>query len=450
MIFNKIENVDKADVVVVGGGTAGCAAAISCAMMGVDTLLVEKNSFLGGSCTGGQVTPMMCNRVEGNIDNSSINALIKRKLKKDGFALDDGYGNDGWFNPEMMKFVLEDFYLETGGRILYDSEIVDAEVENGKIKSIIVHNRSGLQKIEGKIFIDCTGDCELAYLSGAECFCGNKKGNSQAVSLRFMVGGVDFYKLRNFISEIGEVCILSHPLFEMASEGNLNTPLSNILKKAVDSGTLKVEDIVYFQAFAVPGMPGVLSFNCPEVSDVNIFDGKESSKTLIKCRRMIKRLFAFLKNDFPGFEDSFIISVSNMLGVRESRRLKGLYVLSEKDFQLRKKFEDGIAKTSYSIDIHGEMDEKSSGNLSMGKGEYVEIPFRCLVSADIENLLAAGRCISSTFIAQSAIRIQPTCRETGEAAGIGAAICAKENLNVQNLDGRAVRFEMENRMKKLL
>jgi len=449
-MFDKIKNTCNADVVVAGGGTAGCAAAISCAMAGADTLLIEKNSFLGGSCTGGQVTPMMCNRVEGNIDNSSINVLIKKRLKKQGFALDDGYGNDGWFNPEMMKFVLEEVCSETGVRILYDSEIIDLEIENSRIKNIIIHNCSGLQKINAKVFIDCTGDCDLGYLSGAECLCGNEKGENQAVSLRFMVGGIDIQKLINFIKEAGEACILELPLFEMASEWNIDTPLSNIFKKAVNSGVLKFEDTVYFQAFAVPGMSGVLSFNCPEILNVNVFDAQEHSKALIKGREMIKRLFAFLKNNFPGFEDSFIISVSNMLGVRESRRLKGLYVLSEKDFLFRNKFEDGIAKTSYSIDIHGQMDEKNFEIAQMKKGEYVEIPFRCLVSADIENLLAAGRCISSTFIAQSAARIQPTCRETGEAAGIAAALSAKEGICVQSLDGRMVRLEMENRMKKLL
>ena len=437
------------DVVVVGGGTAGAAAAIASALSGADTLIVERGASLGGSASGGQVTPMMCNRIEGNIDGSSINKLLKARMATEGHSLNDGCGNNGWFNPEMLKFTLEEMVTEAGGSLLYDTALIDCTVEEGRIEDILVHGRSGLERIRAKTFVDCTGDAELAFISGVTCTSGNTKGENQSVSLRFMVANVDLERLQAFLKHLGESCILELPLLEIACEWTSTTPLAEIFRKAVADGLLEFEDTVYFQGFAVPGMPGVISFNCPEIpAHRDTLDSRQMSEALVIGRRMIKRLFNFLRCRVEGFEQSFILSVADRLGIRESRRISGSYVLSEKDFQLRRKFSDGIAKTSYSVDIHGEMEEKAFDLRPMKPGEYTEIPFRCLWAGEVENLLVGGRCLSATFIAQSAARIQPTCRETGEAAGIGAAFCAFKGMKVSELDGRLVRAEMEKRLTK--
>lgn len=447
-VNNAVTTGSKFDVVVIGGGTAGSTAAIASAMSGANTLLIERNTFLGGTCTGGQVTPMMSNRTEGAIDTSSVNMLLKKQLYTDSYSAHDGYGNDGWFNPEMMKFALEQVYVENGGKLLYDTEFIDSVVENDMVTGVVVHNRSGLQLIEGKVFVDCTGDAELSYVSGVPCDIGNAATHSnQSVSLRFMVSNVDIERLHEFLKRLGENCILKLPLLEIASEWYWKTPLSDIFRKAVADGALAYEDTVYFQGFSVPGMPGTISFNCPEIPDLhNALSAQEMTAALIKGREMIPRLFRFLKTYLEGFENSFIMSVSDMVGVRESRRIQGEYVLNENDFQCRSKFSDGISKTSYSIDIHGEMDEKTFNLEPMKAGEYTEIPFRCLVPKKISNLLVAGRCISSSFIAQSAVRIQPTCRETGEAAGIAAAYCAMNGIAVRNLEIRIVQQAMHDRL----
>ena len=428
------------DVIVIGGGTAGSAAAIASAMEGARTLIVERNSYLGGTASGGQVTPMMYNGIDGRAGHSYLNEVVKKKMAEDGYSADDKYGNDGWFNPEMMKFTLENIFTDYNGEILYNTELIDTVVEDNKIKGILVHNKSGLQFISGNIFIDCTGDADAAFCSGVPCFTGDEiYHNNQAMSLRFMAGNIDIAKLKCFLHEIGEPDILEYPLVEIASVWGHVTPLNHVFQKAFDNNDIEYDDGKYFQAFSVPGMPGVMSFNCPEIPDIrDSLNTASVSMALMTGRKMIKRLHSFLKSYIPGFEGSFIMSVAEMPGIRESRRIKGKYVLSEKDYADRAKFDDSIARTAYPIDIHGLIDENELGIKLMERGEYFEIPYRCLVTDSVENLLTAGRCISSTFIAQSSIRIQPTCRAMGEAAGVAAVYCIANNCKANELDGKIV------------
>lgn len=429
------------DVIVVGGGTAGATAAIAAAMIGANTLVVERNGFLGGSSSGGQVTPMMHAGLVGNADSSSINADLKRRLCKVGYGAADPYENDGWFNPEMLKFIVEDMYLEKGGHVLYDTEFIEAVCEDGGITGIVVHNKGGMQVIQGRVVVDCTGDADVAFSAGAPCFTGYEANHqNQAPSLRFMVGNIDTRKLQDYLRSIGQPIILEDPFLELASAWETESPLRDVFQKAVSDGVLDYEDGRYFQAFSVPGMPGVLSFNCPEIQQIHdCLNPYAITEIMITGRKMIQRLHRFLKLYLPGFTDSYILSAATMPGIRESRRIKGHYVLSEIDYNNRAKFEDAIARTAYPVDIHGVCDEKKLAVEPMKRGEYFEIPYRSLVPLAINNLLVAGRCISTTFIAQSAIRIQAVCRATGEAAGIAAAYCARSQINCNEFDGRIAR-----------
>ncbi|SNX54590.1 FAD-dependent oxidoreductase [Thermoanaerobacterium sp. RBIITD] len=434
----QIPIIDKYDVIVVGGGTAGSTAAIASAREGLKTLLIEKYGFLGGSSTASQVMPMMHVNIESN-PASSIDKEIRKRLMNSGYGAKDPYGNDGWFNPEMMKFVLEEMFLEYGGIILYDTDFIDAIVDENTINGIIVNNRSGLNAIMGKIVIDCTGDANVAFSSGVPCFIGDEKtGKNQAISLRFMIGNIDLIRFQSFLKDIGQNWGLDYPLIETAMVWKSGFPLESIFKKGLENKEINYEDGAYFQAFSIPGMPGVMSFNCPEIPDINdSINAEKISYSYQKGREMIQRLYKFLKKYLSGFEESYILSVAPMIGIRESRRIRGKYVLSINDYNNRSKFDDAIAKTAYPVDIHGMRAEYEV--IPLKNNEYFEIPFRCLVPLNIDGLLVAGRCISSTFIAQSSIRIQPTCRATGEAAGIAAAHCIKYNIKVSEIEGSDIR-----------
>lgn len=433
------------DVIVVGGGTAGATAAIASAMSGASVLVVERSCCLGGSSSGGQVTPMMHTGIPGNADSSFINTMIKERLIKENFGVADAYENNGWTNPEMLKFILEELLLEYGGHILYETDFIDIVKENSIIKGIVVHNKAGIQVMQGDMIIDCSGDADVAYSSGVQCFTGNEKDcRNQLTSLRFMLGNVDILKLHSYMRSIGEPMALDFPMIEIASIWESENPLCNIFKKAVDDGVLHYDDGRYFQAFSVAGMPGVMSFNCPEIQDMyDSIDPWSRTGIIIEGKRAIRRLWQFLKSYLPGFEDSCIISVASIPGVRESRRIKGRYVLSAEDYNLRARFDDAIARSAYPVDIHGLEEEMKTDIRPLERGEFFEIPFGCLVPLETDNLLVAGRCISSTFTAQSSIRIQAICRATGEAAGIAAAYCAKNKLKVKEFDGRMAREIMK-------
>ncbi len=435
---------DQYDVIVVGGGTAGSIAAIAAVMEGAATLLIEKNIFLGGTATGGQVTPMMSPGIPEEADLSYINKLVKKRLLEKGYGDADPYGNDGWFNPEMLKFATEDIYLELGGKLLYDTQFIDTIVENNTIKGLVVYNKGGLQVVKGKVVIDCSGDAVVAEAAGVPCLAGDEiMHQNQASSLRFMVGNVDIHKVQKHMKRIGEPMVLEYPFFEISSVWDSPRPLTGIFQKAVDDGVLTYDDGKYFQAFSVPGMPGVVSFNCPEVPGIyNTLDPEAITGIAVTGKRMISRLYSFLKQYIDGFETSYILSVASVPGIRESRRIKGKYVLTENDYNSRAKFDDAIARTAYPVDIHGLIDEKKLDIKPFEKGEYFEIPFRCLVTEELDNLLMGGRCISSSFVAQSSIRIQATCRSTGEAAGIAAAYCSNKDISVRKLDGKTVREKM--------
>lgn len=435
----------KYQTVVIGGGTAGCVAALASARAGVKTIVVERLSFLGGTSTGGQVTPMMHDGLPAGANCSSISKEIKVRLAANGNGAADICGNDGWFNPEMLKFTLEEMLMESGADLLYETDFIDAQTSDGHVDSIIVNNRAGKYKIEGKAFIDATADAAVAFAAGANCFVGDEiRHENQAMSLRFMLANVDLKRLDGFLRRIGEQLVLNLPFLEMSSEWQNDTPLCRVFKVALADGVITYDDGVYFQAFSVPGMPGVVSFNCPRIPGCcDTLDPFKTSNAIATGRHMIKRLHVFLKNYLEGFENCFIISVAQMPGIRESRRIEGKYLLTAADYVARAKFDDAVARTAYPIDIHGSNSDTTVGIKQMKPGEYMEVPYRCLIPDGIENLIACGRCISSDFIAQSAIRIQPTCRATGEAAGTAAALSVKSGIELSRIHGEKVREIMK-------
>lgn len=436
------ENVnikDHYDVIVLGGGTAGSVAGSAAARLGVKTLIVESEGALGGTSTIGQVTPMMPVKIEGNPDSSAFNKEIKKRLIAQGYGAKDSNGNDGWFNPEMLKHTLEDIYLQYDGEILYDSEFVKPVVEDKTIKAIIVYNKNGLEAYSAEQFVDATGDALVAYRAGAPCKEGSKEDKYQAVSLRFTVSNIELKKFTSFLSQIGQVYGLEYPLVETAMVWNKGFALEEIFQKALDNGDLKKEDGKYFQAFSIPGMPNSMYFNCPEIpGKVSSLDPQELSEARIKGRKMIKRLYNFFVDYLPGFEGSFIANEASLIGIRESRRIVGEYLLDSKDYKNRKKFKDAIASSAYPIDIHGDQLELEE----VKKGEYYQIPYRSLIPKNIDNLLVTGKAISSTFTTQAAIRIQPICRATGEAAGIAAAKAINENITIRAIEGKKIKEQM--------
>ncbi|MEA4888608.1 MAG: FAD-dependent oxidoreductase [Clostridiaceae bacterium] len=446
--INELPILASADVVVAGGGTAGAVAAISAAREGAETLVVERYGCLGGSAVMAQVVPMMSLKIPSHPEPSSISLLIKQQMTQGGWAATDSSGADGWFNPVMLPFVLDRLLSAYGGKALFDATIVDVLQDQQVVAGLVVQTRSGLGLIKAGCVIDATGDALVAEMAGVPCQIGREdNGRNQNVSLRFTLGGIDLLRLQSFLHGLGQTSGLEYPLVEMASIWDRPDlyPLESVFRRGLADGLITYDDGRYFQAFTIPGMPGVMAFNCPEIPGMQeALSATAVSQAYITGRQMTGRLAGFLRQMVPGFENSWILSSAPMIGIRESRRIEGVYLLSADDYLVRRKFSDGIAQTAYPIDIHGDSGLHYEDQ-AIPPGDYFEIPFRCLVPYKADRLLVAGRCISATFSAQSAIRIQPICRATGEAAGIAAAwlTCgqtAAEDLRL--LDGSAVRRRM--------
>jgi len=458
---SKLPLAATADVLVCGGGTAGAVAAIAAARAGAKVLIVEQLGLLGGTQSAAWVTPMMPNKIlEESLTHGINDEIIHRAARYDPPPTDKS-GDLLWFNPVTLAFVLDDMAADAGVRVLFHTFISDTIVgasspQNsspsrfgrgaeerggvgsgvGSVTGIVVENKSGRQRIEAKVIIDCTGDADVAVHAGVETVSGDPEdGHNQPMSLRFALAGVDQERAVVFIAdELGMPCYARPPLFEIGTGEAKNTALGPLIRQAIDAGVLEEDDLGYLQFFSMLGRPGELAFNCPRIAGLKSTDAWDLSLAQQIGRQKIRRIAAFFKKYVGGFENSYIGTVAPMVGVRESRRIVGDYTLTEEDFVNEARFPDSVARNSYPIDIHSVKNKAGIVMKHLPKGHYHEIPYRCMLPVGVDNLLVAGRCLSATFAAQAAVRIQQNCRALGEAAGLAAAMAVETGVNVRNID----------------
>lgn len=434
---------DTCDVLVVGGGTAGSAAAITAARAGADTLVVEQHGCLGGTMTLALVTPMMSNHLDGQYLSRGLNIEILQRAA----ALDPpptGNPEDArWFNPIALQFVLDDLLDEAGGRALFGTHLAEVLVEPGKpprVVGVVVENKSGRGQIRAKVTVDSTGDADVAALAGVPLQRGDEQGRNQPLSLRFHLANVDGERVAAFFRELG--CAVGEPpLYSVGFHEATDSPLAELVAEAVAAGVLAPGDLGYFQFFGMLGRPGELAFNCPRLSGYRADDARDLSLAWRDGRRKVRRISTFCQRYLPGFEQAYLALIAPMLGIRESRRIVGEHVLSEDDWLACRKFDDGIARNRYPIDIHSPTGVGTTLR-HMPEGEWHDIPFRCLIPVGIERLLVAGRCLSATFAAQASVRVEANCRAMGQAAGEAAAMVAASGGGVRGVDVAELRSRL--------
>ncbi len=421
--------MDNYDLIVVGGGTAGCAAAYTAGKLGLKTLLIEKNIHLGGTITSALVVPAMKSG-EHQINTDFYNELTTELHSIGGQAT--YLGNKGWFNPELTKIALDTLMAKANVEVFFDCHIRDVILEGNKIKGVIIskemlsvynekieqQNKGLLVSIGAKYIIDATGNCEIGKLCGCEFLEEMKK--DQPVSLRFMMGGVDVphfakwlkdYDKDKNVTTVEDIDGFIHLSTAYTWDKGKKWALAPLFEDAVNKGILKDHDRNYFQIFTVAGMPSTIAFNCPRIIDyTKTLDVVNMSKALQLARKNIFRLANFCKIYLPGFENSYISNIADMLGVRVSRRIKGKYVYTIDNVKSGKKFEHPVVVSNYPVDVHSK--DKDSSTLEIVK-DYT-LPLESLMSADIENLFVVGRCISADFMAQGALRVQASCFSMGE------------------------------------
>lgn len=417
---------DDYEVIVAGGGPAGCAAAIAAAREGAKTLLIEAQGSLGGMSTLGMVPTWCPFSDKEKIIYRSIAEEIFTALKKEMPYIDPDKLNWVEIDPEKLKRVYDEKVTGAGADVLFNSFIAGAETKDGTVDAILVSNKAGLSAYHAKVFIDCTGDADVAVSAGAQYILGDGEGHLQAATHCFQLGGVkeDVYKS-------GVNMHTSNP----------ESPIYTILESK------KYPDITDSHMCQTCIKPNTVGFNAGHLWNVDNTKPETVSAALMQGRKMAAAYCKALREFYPeAFSDCYVAETAPMMGIRETRRVIGDYVLTKDDYIARRTFPDEICRNSYYLDIHMSAEEVTKTkhqSLRYEKGESHGVPYRCLTPKGIKNVLVAGRCISTDRAVQGSTRVMPVCLTTGEAAGRAAAMaCSIDGCDVHSIDVDVLREKL--------
>jgi hypothetical protein len=429
---------DTYDVIVCGGGPAGFSAALASARCGAKTAIIESMGFLGGAATVNYVGIFTF----GHHDKERIilagifEEVFDELQRRDAIIPNKRHGWEP-FNIEEYKDVLDDFLVNANVDIYTESTLVASKVTNGRIDLVVLNSLIGNYALKGGMFVDATGDAQLSCLSGAPCSIGRSPdGAIQPYTMMFYVGGVDYKQLDStgrrgyWLDEKGRGFISANGF-------------GDYIQKAIDDGIINMPKKTIGSMFSMPWLPGVVGINFGRVFGDPSFDPKRNAADTRLGRKQVHEAVNFLKCYLPGFENCYLLSTAPKIGRRESRRIKGLYTLNENDIRGLRQFDDVIAQYCYPMDIHGPADSGHEFQ-KLKSGAHYDVPYRILVPESIDNLLAAGRCVSATHEALGAVRLQGISMATGQAAGTAAALCIQQNRSPGNLDIKLLQETLRN------
>lgn len=459
------------DVCIVGGGAAGCSAAITASKQGLNTLLIEKGTTLGGLATNGYV-PQIVGWEEGNV-KEFIDRLMAMGVASKKPEMPD---NRGIFDPEQAKLLLELMVTEYGGRLLYDTTCDGVIVEEGHIKEAVFYCKGRKISVKSRIYIDATGDGDLCFMSGVpyENGCGETAGLNASSTVGTRWAGLDLEKYQNACAEWTEKQIKDgvpasdrvHYAYHLEEEAIKNGDLIHHVGNKV----------VGIWMAMIPGAPADNMEFCTYVFHSYYTDNTDLeniSRQLREQHVLMTHYQRFMRKYIPGFENIRLTGIGSLPGARDGRRIFGEYMLKDSDVTCGVKFEDGIARFPEILDTHHPTSYKLifQRHIHMTKPfgtavtresrcdiemhpfgqpagdearpdprDYCEIPYRCLVPKGVDNLLAVGRCASAQFHANTAVRLIAPAMSTGQAAGVAANLIIEKGLNAcRDLDGREVR-----------
>ncbi|MBN1445488.1 MAG: FAD-dependent oxidoreductase [Candidatus Omnitrophica bacterium] len=411
------------DIFVAGGGPAGAAAAIMASRQGSKVYLAEAHTCCGGMGTAGLV-PLFMTFTDGvNFLAGGIGKEILERLRKAGGTLTEGRAI---IRAEVLKRLYEEMLMESGVQFTYYTKLVDVVVKNGMVSEAICDGKSGLFAVKAKVFIDGTGDGDLAVSAGAKYEKGDDKGLMMAGTLCSLWSGIDWDKV--------------------AKSGLAQ---ASMLEKAFKDGVFTVKD---------RHLPGMMQLgetlggaNIGHTFGVDGTNEQSLTKAYLQGRKYVPEYERYYKKYFKGYEKMELAATGSLLGIRETRRIIGDYILNVDDFKKCAVFEDEIGRYSYRIDIHASNPDKKSfakfkkefSFLYLNKGESYGIPYRILVPSKLKNVLVAGRCVSTDRYMQSSIRVMPGCYITGQAAGMAAAIMAEDKKDSRSIDVRKLQKKLK-------
>ncbi len=402
------------DVVVVGGGPAGIAASVSAARHGARTLLVERYGFLGGMGTAGGVTNFaglygkrggeMTQLVHGVADEllARIDALGGLNKPQDGMQ---GRIRVRSYDTSIYKCAADQLLLDAGVELLFHAWAAAVVMDGQRIEALVVETKSGRQAIRANAFVDGSGDADVAVFAGVPFEVGDGHGSGLFPSTMFRVGHVDAPRALAAVGEFKAINDLMAKARERDPEAYRFPREGAILRPQIDPREWRA-NVTQIRNARGDAMNGV--------------DARELSDGEVEGRRQIGEYFRFLKAEVPGFEQSAIVEIAPQVGIRETRRIEGLYALTGEDILSSARFEDSIGINAWPMEMH------AAGKIEWAfprddTRTYNQLPWRMLVPRAVDNLLVAGRCASMTHEGQSAARASGGCFVMGQAAGTAAA-----------------------------
>ena len=427
----------RPDVVVVGGGPAGIGAAVGAARTGADVLLVERYGFLGGNATVALVMPLMSwhNEIRGArargadeplrllpedhgpgepVVGGVLLELMERLLQRGGaIAPSEDTGYTVPIDPEAYKGAALDLLDAVGVRYLLHSFASGVLGKAGRPEGVVLETKAGPLAVPAGAIVDASGDGDVAAAAGAAYEIGRDDGLVQPMTLMFRVVDYEHERFEGYVRD--------HPDQWRGVMG-----LWDLIEEARAAGELDLprEDILFF---ATP-RPRELTFNSTRVGGVLGIDVFDLTRAERLARTQMEQIVRFLRKRVPGFEQAYAVQSGTQIGVRETRRITGEYVLNADDVLRSRQFDDVVARGSYPIDIHDPKGGRGTLLERLPAGGAYDIPLRCLIPRDVDRLLVAGRCISGTHEAHSSYRVTPIAMATGHAAGVTAALAARDGI----------------------
>jgi len=432
------------DVCVIGGGPGGLPAAIAAARQGASTMLVEMQGFLAGMATSGQVGPILAITASRSSEPTVAGLLVELCDRLAAIGQGKPYeeclkARCAPFGVEGLKIIADRMVHEASVRTLLHAFFVDSVVEDGRMTHAIVESKSGRQAVRAKVFVDGTGDADVACRAGAECTLGRPADNlPMSMGSEFILGGTE------------------------ALTPEVRQALVDKTRAAAEAGEVNV----YGLGLGGHGStmdPGHASINCTRFGG-NCADVEDLTQAEFTTREITWKLLDLWRS-VPGAEGLHLVATPTHVGIRESRQLVGLHRITGQDVVEGRKYEDSVARCSYWIDIHcprglgvpagvhlcwtkctktdcymlTDYADQLPDELYPPEGDWFDIPYRTLVPQTVDGLLVSGRCISADYQAMGAMRVIGPCMAIGEAAGIAAAMAAKAEVQPRDVDVQTLR-----------
>ena len=432
------------DVLVIGGGVTGVAAATAAARSGARTALIELKPFVGGNATTGLCLHNYITKDGRQVVFGFAQELVDR-LKEMGGAVGHipFHGFVSAVTPvdgQMFRILATEVLAEAGVTVMYGANVVGVEADGGHVEGLQCALKGGVRTIRAKTYVDSSGDADVAVFAGANSWMGEKAtGKMQPVSMLLNCYGTDNRRIAEEIA-VSEPAMATRPDHPEPFPVYFNGAFSKWNDIVLEQGIFPNED---HKVFFNTVWPNHINVNTSAVFGVDATDPLALSRAGAELLRQVDKAGRFIKEHVPGFEDAYMAPAA-FPGARQTRHIEGLYEISDDDVDSGRKFDDTIGQVCFPVDIHDPETGQASFYQIGGDGAF-DIPYRAMVPKGLDNVLVAGRCISVTSYANGATRNMAPCLVMGEGAGVATAMAAEQGVSLPDLDVSRLQDVLEGR-----